>query len=385
MLTKNINFKSFKLKKNNKKIKTDLKLFLKENNMILKSLGSGYRNNYNKKILRKFKNFFNIRVIGMGGSTLGTESIYDFLNHKIKKKFHFINNLQPNKSSVKKKKNCVNLIVSKSGETLETISNTNIIIKKKDKNIFITENKNSYLFLLAQKIKAEIIHHNNFIGGRFSVLSEVGMLPAELMGLNEKKFKQMNNLVKNKKFINSLIENVGNTLYFLKKKKFNSVILNYDEKADNLFKWYQQLIAESLGKKGRGLLPVISTMPRDNHSLMQLYLDSPKNNFYTFFYSNEKKSEKIINKDILSSHNYLKNKNLDKIMHSQKLATENVFIKKNIPFRSFEILTRDEKTLGELFCFFILETILLGRALNINPYDQPAVELIKKETKKILI
>ena len=72
-------------------------------------------------------------------------------------------------------------------------------------------------------------------------------------------------------------------------------------------------------------------------------------------------------------------------MHSQKLATENVFIKKNIPFRSFEILTRDEKTLGELFCFFILETILLGRALNINPYDQPAVELIKKETKKILI
>ena len=385
MLTKNINFKSFKLKKNNKKIKIDLKLFLKENNMILKSLGSGYRNNYNKKILKKFKNFFNIRVIGMGGSTLGTESIYDFLKHKIKKKFHFINNLQPNKSSVKKKKNCVNLIVSKSGETLETISNTNIIIKKKDKNIFITENKKSYLLDLAEKLKAEIIYHNNYIGGRYSVLSEVGMLPAELMGLDTKKFKQINYLVKNKNFMNLLTKNVSSTLYFLKQKKFNSIILNYDEKSYNLFRWYQQLVAESLGKNGNGILPVISSMPKDNHSLMQLYLDGPKNNFFTFFYVKEKNSPKIINKEILSSYKYLKNKDINQIIFSQKSATENVFLKKNIPFRSFEILNRDEKTLGELFCFFILETILIGRALKINPYNQPSVELIKKETSRILI
>ena len=385
MLTKNINFKSFKLKKNNKKIKIDLKLFLKENNMILKSLGSGYRNNYNKKILKKFKNFFNIRVIGMGGSTLGTESIYDFLNHKIKKKFHFINNLQPNKSSVKKKRNCVNLVVSKSGETLETISNTNIIIKKKDKNIFITENKKSYLLDLAEKLKAEIIYHNNYIGGRYSVLSEVGMLPAELMGLDTKKFKQINYLVKNKNFMNLLTKNVSSTLYFLKQKKFNSIILNYDEKSYNLFRWYQQLVAESLGKNGNGILPVISSMPKDNHSLMQLYLDGPKNNFFTFFYVKEKNSPKIINKEILSSYKYLKNKDINQIIFSQKSATENVFLKKNIPFRSFEILNRDEKTLGELFCFFILETILIGRALKVNPYNQPSVELIKKETNRILI
>ena len=71
-------------------------------------------------------------------------------------------------------------------------------------------------------------------------------------------------------------------------------------------------------------------------------------------------------------------------MYSQKLATECVFLKKNIPFRSFEVINRDEKTLGELFCFFILETILIGRALKVNPYDQPSVELIKKETKRIL-
>ena len=110
-----------------------------------------------------------------------------------------------------------------------------------------------------------------------------------------------------------------------------------------------------------------------------------KNNFFTFFYSKDKKSNQIRNSSLLSSHKYLKNKNLEKIILSQKLATEKVFLNKNLPFRSFEINIKDEKTLGELFCFFILETILLGRALNVNPYDQPSVELIKKETKKILL
>jgi glucose-6-phosphate isomerase len=384
MLTRNINFKNFRVKKNNKDIKKDLISLLTKKNMVLKSLGDSYKNNYTKKILSKFKKYTNIRIIGMGGSILGTKSIYDFLKNKVKKNFYFIDNLQ-SKIKFNDKKNYLNLIISKSGNTLETISNSNIIIKNNKKNIFITENKKSYLYLLAQKLKAEIIHHNNFIGGRYSVLSEVGMLPAELMNLKINNFKQLNNLIKNKKFINELIKSVNNTLYFLKKKKFNSIILNYDESSNSLFKWYQQLIAESLGKKGKGILPIISSMPKDNHSLMQLYLDGPKNNFFTFFYVKEKSSDKINNDKILYSYKYLKNRNLEKIVLSQKLATEKVFLNRNIPFRSFEITKRDEKTLGELFCFFILETILLGKALKINPYDQPSVELIKKETKKILI
>jgi glucose-6-phosphate isomerase len=383
MLTKNISFKNFKVRKNTKKIKNDLKLLIKENNSIIKSLSPYYKNNYSKKLISKLKKNKDIRVIGMGGSILGTEAIYDFLKDKIKKNFYFVNNLQSRVKSLNL--SCVNLIVSKSGGTLETISNSNIIIKNKQKNIFITENKESYLFLLAKKLRAEIVHHNNFIGGRYSVLSEVGMLPAELMGLNEKKFKQINNLIKNKNFINSLVKNVSNIIYFVKKKKFNSIILNYDESSNNFFKWYQQLVGESLGKKGQGILPIVSTMPKDNHSLMQLYLDGPKNNFFTFFNTKKNNSSKIVNKKILSSHKYLRNNNLDKIIMSQKTATENVFSKRNIPFRSFEILDRNEKTLGELFCFFILETILVGRALKINPYNQPSVELIKKETKKLLI
>ena len=390
MLTKYIDFKNFRIdknnknNKNNKKIKKDLERLLNKKNTILKSLSAGYKNSYNKEVISKLMKYPHVSIIGMGGSVLGAETIYNFLKKKVKKNFYFKNNLQSKITQSYKNKNHLNIIVSKSGNTLETISNANVIIKKEHRNIFITENKKSYLYLLANKLKAEIIHHNNYIGGRYSVLSEVGMLPAELMGLNANKFKQLNNIAKNKKFINNLIMNVSNTLYFLKQKKFNSVILNYDESSNSLFQWYQQLIAESLGKNGKGILPIISTMPKDNHSVMQLYLDGPKNNFFTFFYVREKEANKINKNSILSSHSYLRDKNLEQISLSQKLATEKVFLKKKIPFRSFEIINRDEKTLGELFCFFILETILLGEALNINPYDQPSVEIIKKETKKIL-
>ena len=383
MLSANIKFKSFKVKKKTKKIQSALNKLLINQNPVLRSLSTNYKYSYDNKYLNKFKKSPNFRIIGMGGSTLGSHAIYDFLKHKVKKKFIFTDNLIS--SQKKDMKKFTNIVISKSGNTTETIVNANILIKKKDKNIFITEDKPSYLNLLAKKLRADIIHHNNFIGGRYSVLSEVGMLPAELMGLSPKKFKQLNFLIKKKNFINSLISSVSSTLYFMQKRKYNSIIINYDEKSENLFKWYQQLVAESLGKKNIGILPIVSIMPRDNHSVMQLYLDGFKNNFFTFFYVYDSKFDKIRNSKILFQQDYLKNKNSSSILYAQKKATENVFINKNIPFRSFEVKKRDEKTLGELFCFFILETILIGKALNLNPYNQPAVELIKKETKKLLI
>ena len=278
----------------------------------------------------------------------------------------------------------LNLIISKSGNTLETIANANVLIKEKEKNIIITEAKTSYLTNLAKQLKSEIFEHKNFVGGRYSVLSEVGMLPAELMNLNEKKFKQFNNLIKNKNFINNLVNNVSTILGLIKAGKYTSIILNYDEQSENLFKWYQQLVAESLGKKSKGVLPIVSSMPKDNHSLMQLYLDGPKKSFYTFFNVLENSNVNIRNSKVLNSHKFLKNQTIERIKQSQMQATEKVFASKKIPFRSFRILKRNEQSLGELFSFFILETILLGRALNVNPFDQPSVELIKIETKKIL-
>ena len=381
----NIKIKNFNKNKSQKKFKILLDKIIYENNHIIKSLRNTYKDAWDFKKIKKYKKFSHVTLIGMGGSIMGSRSIYSFLKDKIKKKFYFIDNFENNKIEEIKKKNKLNLIISKSGNTLETIVNSNVIINKATKNIFITENKNSYLKSLAIKLKSDIIDHNNFIGGRYSVLSEVGMLPTMLMGLKVNKFRKFNELVKNKYFLNSIINSVSNIINLTKKNKSNSVILNYDEKSLDLFYWYQQLVAESLGKKGKGILPILSRMPQDNHSLMQLYLDGKKNNFYTFFITKEVFSQKIKNQEIPKSHNYLKNKNLNDVLYSQFIATQNVFSKKNIPFRSFIIEKRDESTLGTLFTYFILETILLGKVMNINPYDQPSVELIKKETKKKLI
>ena len=211
------------------------------------------------------------------------------------------------------------------------------------------------------------------------------MLPAQLMGFKPEKFRRLNKLIDNKYFINSLIKNVSNIFDLTNQNKTNSIILNYDDKSNDLFYWYQQLVAESLGKKGKGILPMISIMPKDNHSLMQYYLDGAKNNFFTFFFMKEKNSKKIIDNKLLKTHLYLKNKSLNDISYSQFIATEKVFKQKKIPYRSFVVNNRNEETLGEMFIFFILETILLSRLMKINPFDQPAVEFIKQETKKKLI
>ena len=390
MFTKNIKFKNFIRKKNpktNKILRNIIKdKALLEKYPLLNSLTKKFQYSYKKKNIKSFKSYSKVNLIGMGGSIIGAEAIYDFLKHKVNKKFFFYNNLQFKNIPKTNEKN-INLVISKSGNTLETVSNFNVLLQKqkKNKNVILCEKENNFLSLLAKKLKAEIFEHKNYIGGRYSVLSETGMLPAELMGLNEKKFKRLNYLIKNKYFINTLIENVISIISYIKQGKTNSVILNYDEKSDNLFKWYQQLTAESLGKNGKGIFPIVSSMPKDNHSLLQLYLDGPKNNFYTFFSVREKNSQKLNNSNLFGNYSILKNKNIYKVLNSQKKATENVFKRKKIPFRSFEIINRSEETLGELFCFFILETILLGYLLKVNPFNQPKVELIKSETKKILI
>ena len=386
-------------KKVEKKLNSKIQIILqkidyhtKDSKNLLYQLNSNFKFNFKLDDLKKFKKFKKIVIIGMGGSILGSEAIYNFLYHKIDKKVIFLNNINLKEvENLKKKKDykkTLFIVISKSGNTIETLSNLFYldILKKNSKNIIIiTEKKDNILYNISKKFNLFFIEHKNYIGGRYSVLSEVGMLPAELMGLKINKFKQLNSLIKNKIFLNNLISNVSSILYFIKKKKFNSIIINYDEKLENFLKWYQQLVAESLGKKSKGVLPIISNMPKDNHSVMQLYLDGFKNNFYTFFYVKENASEKINNLKLFSKYKFLKNKNLDNIIYAQKRATEKVFNKKKIPFRSFEINNRDEEVLGELFSFFILETILLGKAMKLNPFDQPEVELIKKETKKILV
>ena len=351
-----------------------------------------FRLNFKIKDLRKFNKFKNIAIIGMGGSILGTNAIFKFLEKRIKKNFFFFDNIDYDKALNFKKKinkrSILFIIISKSGNTIETISNFFLLnkIKKNQKNlIFISERRNNALFEMAKKYNLFYVEHKHYIGGRYSVLSEVGILPAYLMGINifslRKDLKNFFLSIKGS-FLKDSSVKIANIIY--QKKLKNLIYLNYSPKLEKFLFWCQQLIAESLGKKGKGLLPVISSVPKDHHSMLQLYLDGPKDKLFHIFSLEESIKKKIKVKKIFKHINYLHNKDLFEIRNAQKEALIRTLKKNKIPFREFKIKKCNEETLGQLFAYFILETSIVGKILGINPFDQPAVEQVKKFTKMIL-
>jgi len=372
-----------------KSLESDLKNF---EIPLLQSYEKKYAFDFNSKTIKKFYKYKNIIIIGMGGSILGIKSIYSFCKTNVKKELFFFDNLDVNLhlrfNKIKNLKDSCFIIISKSGNTLETIANLGIIFSKsllKNKLIVITEMKDSSLMSIAKKYNAEIIEHRDFIVGRYSVLSEVGMFPAALMGLDITKFRNLKKLINNKYFVSSLIQNVASIYTFSKQNIKNSVILNYDFDLNDLCCWYQQLVGESLGKQGKGIMPILSSGPKDHHSVLQLYLDGPRDKFFTFFSSSTQENIHKVSKSIIpNSMRFLKNRKLGSIINAQCEATKNIFKLRNIPFRHFVFNKSKESELGLIFTFFVLETILLARLMKVDPFDQPAIEQIKIEIKKIL-
>ena len=167
------------------------------------------------------------------------------------------------------------------------------------------------------------------------------------------------------------------------KKYKNLVFLNYSPELEEFLFWCQQLIAESLGKKDKGFLPIISNAPKDHHSLLQLYLDGPKDKlFYIFNLENKSKILIKANKNI--KIRLLNKKRIGVVKNAQKNALIKALRKKDIPFREFKIKKNSEEILGKLFSYFIIETVIIGKLSNINPFDQPAVEQVKVYTKDLL-
>ena len=357
------------------------------------SLSNKFKFSFKIKDLQKFKRFKSIAIIGMGGSILGSEAIYNFLKKKIKKKFFFIDNIDEDKLTKIKKEHQLDkvlfIIISKSGNTIETLSNILAlnIIKKKSKNIIIiSEKNNNPLYLLSKKMELFHIEHKNYIGGRYSVLSEVGIVPAYLMGINIMELRKnlFSYVLSKHKY--SLKNSLQILSSLLKKGKLNTIIfLNYEPKLQKFLSWNQQLMAESLGKKTKGFLPFISSVPKDHHSLLQLYLDGPKDKLFYIFSSENDYKIKIKSKIMGKELDFLDKKKLSKIKKAQKNALIKIFKQKKIPFREFSIKNINEKTLGELFSYFILETAILGKISKINPFDQPAVDQVKIRTKQNLI
>ena len=384
-----------KLKKNNLFLKNALNEIYKNLNKkkdVFHSLSSSFKLGFNKNQLSKYKRFKKVAIVGMGGSALGVKAIYSFLESKIKKEFFFFDNLDEVQIKVIKKrkilKNALFIIISKSGNTIETLINSDLLFGMKlnsSNTILITERRNNFLNTFSKRKNIPIIAHKTYIGGRYSVLSEVGMLPAYLMGL------KINNLRKNllksfeDKRKNLIIENILKNFQFHSSKKINSMIFfNYCPQLNDFAYWCQQLIAESLGKNGKGILPVVSPAPKDHHSLLQLYLDGPKDKVFYVISSKGSYNTKSSKNFFKKSFKFLKNKKLNKIILSKKEAFLSVLKRKKIPFREIQIKNFSEETIGELFSYFMIETVMTGLLMNINPFNQPAVEEVKVLTKKNL-
>ena len=397
---KNLNFQTFFPNEKFKKIKgvnqRNFEILIKKTkesveikNNTLNSFSKDFKLNFKFRELKDYKKFKRVIIIGLGGSILGAQAINSFLKRNTKKEFIFINDLnliQINKlKNIKHLKNSLFIIISKSGNTIEVLSIIDSLKNKANFNtknsLVITENKKSYLSNFAKKLKIRIIYHKKYIGGRYSIFSETALVPSQLMGIDTIKFKKnILNFLNKKK--SQLIKNLINISKVYASKKINSlVLLNYCEDLDIFLLWCQQLIAESLGKRGKGIIPLISKAPRDHHSLLQLYLDGPRDKFF-YIFSLKKKNNMKKNKDLFVDR--LNNKNINEVLENQKNAMTFLFKKKKIPFLSIEIQKKNEETLGELFSYFIIETVLISETLAVNPYNQPAVEQLKILLKQSL-
>ena len=345
------------------------------------------------------KNKKNFVVFGTGGSNLGARALINILINRPKNIF-FFDNIDPlffqNEVMSLDIKTTGFVVISKSGTTPETLSQFGAVINLAyEKNILdilyantlvVTEFKNSPLFNIAKKNNCLLLEHQKDIGGRYSIFSNVGMIPAIIAGLDVKKIHQGALSIINK-------NNFTNTFKFAQLYRFcnannflSNVIMTYSDGLNYFGKWYLQLWAESIGKKNRGITALHATGTTDQHSQLQLYLDGPKDKFFTFIKSNYKNKGLKINSEIMrgESVNYLVDKTMGDLMHAEQNATIDTFKLNNFKFREITIEDINEESIGSLMANSIIETIAACVYFDVDPFDQPAVEQGKILTKKYL-
>ncbi len=349
-----------------------------------------------------------IVIIGIGGSSLGTYAIYNFLSgaddFSTKRKLHFLESTDPLSIKSKLKEidlnNALFIIISKSGTTVETISIFKYICSlvevSKNNCITITENDSALKNLSDSKeLKSFDIPKN--VGGRFSVLSNVGLVPLYLMGVDIEKLlngaKKVNmSFFQKEKYYNLLI----NKARFIAENKdqYNiNAIFSYSEMLAGFNKWYIQLWGESLGKKhhdniNEGLTPIGLLGPVDQHSFLQLIVEGRRDKTVTFIKIKDFNSDiKIpnITFENLESLDMLNNLDFAKLINMQADATiQSVQELKDIPTDVIECNEITENSIGKLIFYYELLTSLVSKFIRINAYDQPGVEFGKKILKNKL-
>ena len=353
----------------------------------------------NKFALYHQKNFKDVIILGTGGSSKAGRTFVQiayrtFGRHPKFPKITFLENIdfQDFNDLFKKinlKKTGV-IVISKSGETNETLVQFLIFLSKykkifnknKIKKYFtvITRKGNSSLRNLANDFLINIIDLDNDLSGRFSAFSPVGLLPAAISGLNIKKIRDgaLSLLYKSLKK-QQKIASEGAALHFVaQNSKINiSVLLTYTERLRNFGFWHEQLIAESLGKENMGFTPIHSMGATDQHSLLQLFLEGPKDKLITFITLKKQKDQIKINKDLISKVeklSFLKKKSLNKLLDFEMQKVCQLLKENKRPYRIITLNKCNEFEIGYLMMNFMLETIILAYLNNLNPFNQPAID-----------
>ncbi len=338
-------------------------------------------------------------VFGTGGSNLGARALINILVDQ-PDNILFFDNIDPLffQSQILKLDFAITgfIVISKSGTTPETLSQLGTIVNiANEKNIlntlynnmmFITEFKDSPLFNIAKKNNCLLLEHQDDIGGRYSVFSNVGMVPAIIAGLNVKKIHEGVVKVLNKNDFNNAFKFAQMFKYSVANNFSSSVLMTYSDGLNYFGKWYLQLWAESIGKQNRGVTALHATGTTDQHSQLQLYLDGPKDKFFTIINSNYKNKGLLIDSQLMKdeSIDYLVNKKMGDLMHAEQDATIDTFKLNGFKFREIFIESIDEENIGMLMANSIIETIAACIYFDVNPFDQPAVEQGKVLTKKYL-
>lgn len=387
----------------------------KEIKTIKKRLRHSYSSNYSflnlpfdkqqllevKKAARKYRNLDYVVVVGMGGSILGTMAIYASLCDTLVKKHPkllFLDNIDSDKlrevlDKISKSNYLIN-VVSKSGNTTETIANFLVLIKELKlnpkeltKRVVITCDYNTRLYNMGLDMGLYVLGTQSHIGGRFSVFSSVGLFPLYLCGVNiDLVLLGARSAVSDMLSTKSPSALSAAILYsHLKTKNIHDTFL-FDSNLESFGKWYRQLLAESTGKRGAFCYtPTVSIGSSDLHSIGQLYLGGPNDKFTTFVKVKKSAHDFVVPAGFDFIVEGVSKKKISQIRDFIYAGVKKAYIRKKMPFVEVVLEKKSEEVLGELMTFKMIETLFLGHLMGVNVFDQPAVELYKKETRRLLL
>lgn len=356
--------------------------------------------------------FSDVVVLGTGGSSLGGQALYALADSGFGPrmggpKLHFIDNVDPDTFELLINqldlKQTGFIVISKSGATAETVAQFVVCLEalmaKRGRDsaarqaLVITEPASNPLRSLADRLNIPVLDHDPNIGGRFSVLSLVGLIPAMIAGLDARAVREGAREVLEETLNASDPREsppaIGAAIKvaMLKKKNIsNTVLMPYVDRLAPFALWFRQLWAESLGKGGSGSTPIRALGTRDQHSQMQLYLDGPKDKMFTLMFMDVAKHGRLISTALVKEAelSYLQGRYMGDLLDAEQRATAETLVKNGCPVRLFLLPKLDEQVIGGLFMHFMLETIIAAGLLGVNAFDQPAVEQGKDLTRKFL-